>query len=108
GERTRIRGRRSAATCPADWAGQRGRTNPASIFPSSMSAVPVTTTGSLAANARSSSRSEEHTSELQSRVDLVCRLLLEKKKHTPSFMRPREASREKFSEVAGKWTRRVL
>src|SRR5438105_12575037 len=27
-------------------------------------------------------RSEEHTSELQSRVDLVCRLLLEKKKTT--------------------------
>src|SRR2546421_7598944 len=29
-----------------------------------------------------SSRSEEHTSELQSRSDLVCRLLLEKKKKT--------------------------
>src|SRR2546422_3928630 len=32
-------------------------------------------------------RSEEHTSELQSRLHLVCRLLLEKKKpnpHTPS------------------------
>src|SRR5690349_22824286 len=28
------------------------------------------------------SRSEEHTSELQSRRDLVCRLLLEKKKKT--------------------------
>src|SRR5438105_10976202 len=28
-------------------------------------------------------RSEEHTSELQSRVDLVCRLLLEKKKQRP-------------------------
>src|SRR5204862_6752223 len=27
-------------------------------------------------------RSEEHTSELQSRRDLVCRLLLEKKKYT--------------------------
>src|SRR6201988_3367883 len=27
-------------------------------------------------------RSEEHTSELQSRSDLVCRLLLEKKEHT--------------------------
>src|SRR2546421_7816679 len=27
-------------------------------------------------------RSEEHTSELQSRSDLVCRLLLEKKKYT--------------------------
>src|SRR3712207_7685722 len=30
------------------------------------------------------SRSEEHTSELQSRQYLVCRLLLEKKKHPPS------------------------
>src|SRR2546428_10351054 len=29
-----------------------------------------------------SSRSEEHTSELQSRSDLVCRLLLEKKNNT--------------------------
>src|SRR5438067_9686744 len=29
-------------------------------------------------------RSEEHTSELQSRFDLVCRLLLEKKKHNNS------------------------
>src|SRR2546428_4296884 len=29
-------------------------------------------------------RSEEHTSELQSRSDLVCRLLLEKKKNTSS------------------------
>src|SRR2546429_3595637 len=28
-------------------------------------------------------RSEEHTSELQSRLHLVCRLLLEKKKITP-------------------------
>ena len=34
-------------------------------------------------------RSEEHTSELQSRFDLVCRLLLEKKKkqtHTVEYM----------------------
>src|SRR2546422_7537301 len=30
---------------------------------------------------RVSCRSEEHTSELQSRLHLVCRLLLEKKKH---------------------------
>src|SRR2546429_1248535 len=30
-------------------------------------------------------RSEEHTSELQSRLHLVCRLLLEKKKHTVSL-----------------------
>src|SRR5438105_6653993 len=30
-------------------------------------------------------RSEEHTSELQSRVDLVCRLLLEKKKKKKKY-----------------------
>src|SRR5699024_12552965 len=29
-------------------------------------------------------RSEEHTSELQSRFDIVCRLLLEKKNNKPS------------------------
>src|SRR5206468_9940563 len=32
-------------------------------------------------------RSEEHTSELQSRSDLVCRLLLEKKKCSHSLQR---------------------
>src|SRR5699024_11453371 len=37
--------------------------------------------GKKAAPHRASSRSEEHTSELQSRFDLVCRLLLEKKKY---------------------------
>src|SRR3712207_7249267 len=31
-------------------------------------------------------RSEEHTSELQSRQYLVCRLLLEKKKETPQYI----------------------
>src|SRR3712207_7539823 len=34
------------------------------------------------ANRAADERSEEHTSELQSRQYLVCRLLLEKKKHT--------------------------
>src|SRR5438874_9013321 len=33
-------------------------------------------------------RSEEHTSELQSRRDLVCRLLLEKKKKTKTLGGP--------------------
>src|SRR5436309_12433826 len=36
--------------------------------------------GVLAAADRTDARSEEHTSELQSRENLVCRLLLEKKK----------------------------
>src|SRR6266513_6381763 len=35
-----------------------------------------------------SGRSEEHTSELQSRFDFVCRLLLEKQKRHPSLHRP--------------------
>src|SRR2546429_7137661 len=33
-------------------------------------------------------RSEEHTSELQSRLHLVCRLLLEKKKHVNNYSTP--------------------
>src|SRR5438874_9712081 len=36
--------------------------------------------GTGSAELRAGQRSEEHTSELQSRRDLVCRLLLEKKK----------------------------
>src|SRR6266513_3500433 len=37
-------------------------------------------------------RSEEHTSELQSRFDIVCRLLLEKKKiiHKPVFTKKKK------------------
>src|SRR5437868_11920772 len=46
--------------------------------------VPASTTSGTADRIRLRSsgetRSEEHTSELQSRFDLVCRLLLEKKK----------------------------
>src|SRR5437762_11591197 len=42
----------------------------------------ATSAGEL--RARLESRSEEHTSELQSPMYLVCRLLLEKKKHTTS------------------------
>src|SRR5699024_11647577 len=39
-------------------------------------------------------RSEEHTSELQSRFDLVCRLLLEKKKRsTTTYHHPGRVSR---------------
>src|SRR5476649_926815 len=35
---------------------------------------------------RAEERSEEHTSELQSHSDLVCRLLLEKKKQKPQLL----------------------
>src|SRR5437868_15413564 len=38
-------------------------------------------------------RSEEHTSELQSRFDLVCRLLLEKKKKSSGHPMPAHLAR---------------
>src|SRR5277367_6877731 len=44
------------------------------LSPTSLNAL-----GTPGATAKSSIRSEEHTSELQSHHDLVCRLLLEKK-----------------------------
>src|SRR5687768_17621305 len=42
---------------------------------------PWKTPRSMWTTRRAGVRSEEHTSELQSRLHLVCRLLLEKKKH---------------------------
>src|SRR6267142_2123030 len=44
----------------------------------------------LLARDRLGERSEEHTSELQSHVNLVCRLLLEKKKKTTKTTAPEE------------------
>src|SRR2546429_7188274 len=50
---------------------------------------PLPPVRSMALAQHADDRSEEHTSELQSRLHLVCRLLLEKKKkeykHTPSM-----------------------
>src|SRR2546428_10065628 len=46
-------------------------------------AVPIPFAHTTTTRASCSWRSEEHTSELQSRSDLVCRLLLEKKKDAP-------------------------
>src|SRR5438445_5253021 len=55
-----------------------------SAAPATFSAMSAPTTSTLRTAAkrkgRSNIRSEEHTSELQSRQYLVCRLLLEKKK----------------------------
>src|SRR5437868_11178770 len=43
-------------------------------------------------------RSEEHTSELQSRFDLVCRLLLEKKKHITIIASPDDCATYPYSD----------
>src|SRR3989440_3592134 len=48
-------------------------------------AGPITALTETAARVQAGDRSEEHTSELQSRSDIVCRLLLEKKKRTMLF-----------------------
>src|SRR2546430_13633180 len=50
----------------------------------STSAPPPGSVRCPASQRRSSTRSEEHTSELQSQSNLVCRLLLEKKKKKPA------------------------
>src|SRR3712207_8311312 len=42
---------------------------------------------SISGKCSGGARSEEHTSELQSRQYLVCRLLLEKKKHIRKYIR---------------------
>src|SRR2546427_8797426 len=68
----RITGRHHAMTTP---------------FPLSQRVQRVRLSPNAAASARAT-RSEEHTSELQSQSNLVCRLLLEKKKQTVSAIRP--------------------
>src|SRR5438034_7832131 len=59
-----------------------GRTKPVTRSGSASSpSAPSTSAGSVAIDELElKARSEEHTSELQSHSDLVCRLLLEKKK----------------------------
>src|SRR5438105_11714629 len=48
--------------------------------PNVLTGLPVFASSSISRPSPVPNRSEEHTSELQSRVELVCRLLLEKKK----------------------------
>src|SRR3712207_8397106 len=51
-----------------------------------LDSMPLDTIPPVATLPPHSRRSEEHTSELQSRQYLVCRLLLEKKKHIVQLM----------------------
>src|SRR2546421_4355730 len=73
---TLFRSRRGAArVCPVSASGHTARApGPAGRDSAGIS-------GAVRCEAEPRARSEEHTSELQSRSDLVCRLLLEKKKH---------------------------
>src|SRR5437867_9486683 len=64
----------------------------------SLGATPCSTQLSSAA-AMLLLRSEEHTSELQSPYDLVCRLLLEKKKNSRSLLHCRCRSNTQLSQT---------
>src|SRR5688500_19800699 len=66
-------------TCALPISDNRTPLEPTSV--SSPNSIPLTSCSITAMwRASASSRSEEHTSELQSPCNLVCRLLLEKKK----------------------------
>src|SRR5438034_2691886 len=56
------------------------RSTAARLDATSMPTVTMSITPACRARSITAARSEEHTSELQSHSDLVCRLLLEKKK----------------------------
>src|SRR2546422_5844159 len=58
----------------------RAQSSPRSRCANRSASVGVERAGQMALRSRLGRRSEEHTSELQSRLHLVCRLLLEKKK----------------------------
>src|SRR5256885_5775694 len=68
---------------------------------SAVSSVTFLVLGILAIPAQSQARSEEHTSELQSPCNLVCRLLLEKKKkeHQPPAELYRRSRRQGVLQV---------
>src|SRR2546427_1352073 len=65
---------------PSTAATRGASTSPAAALPKATPALASRTAPARARACGSPSRSEEHTSELQSQSNLVCRLLLEKKK----------------------------
>src|SRR6266436_3864684 len=58
----------------------------------------ATSTRSARAMRGSEPRSEEHTSELQSRLHLVCRLLLEKKKKNKNNKKKKQKKKKKTNK----------
>src|SRR2546429_7362319 len=73
-----------APEAPTDGPGDRAPERSEPVRPLVKYTAAVRTNPKACSQAIPTTRSEEHTSELQSRLHLVCRLLLEKKKHTIS------------------------
>src|SRR2546425_9419294 len=72
----------------------RSRTGPAARRTERSGPSPSQASPGLPSERRPGSRSEEHTSELQSLAYLVCRLLLEKKKRHTRLRRHRRVPRD--------------
>src|SRR5438105_8707380 len=88
---------------PEDYIHRVGRTARAELTGSAFTLVAPEDEPSIRAIERAINkrlRSEEHTSELQSRVDLVCRLLLEKKKYRALERRPIGCARGVQSQLS--------
>src|SRR5699024_12217454 len=64
---------------------QASKHQPSKMVKPKHSVAKPPTTARSTASPTTSKRSEEHTSELQSRFDLVCRLLLEKKNNNNNY-----------------------
>src|SRR2546422_8603076 len=85
------------------------RSRDADLFPQFLGSTELIrgyTAGSLINNEclaepTTGTRSEEHTSELQSRLHLVCRLLLEKKKQeqTPTMLKRHTTLQRRFTHT---------
>src|SRR5438105_9263565 len=84
-------------SCPADR--RRPRTLRRSQRDAATGAGARGQSGGIALMTAVAGRSEEHTSELQSRVDLVCRLLLEKKKKHAAIDRLERGPQTKKRDV---------
>src|SRR2546422_7546411 len=93
--------RRDSSTCAVTAVGSNAAPKePITALPPATFSTPATCSSHPSPCTRpvSLTRSEEHTSELQSRLHLVCRLLLEKKKHhdtsltTTLLARPRQCA----------------
>src|SRR4051812_49624368 len=69
----------ASGICRSDWHGWQGH-DPDVALPHVPGHELAGSVAAVGTGVRPRSRSEEHTSELQSHVNLVCRLLLEKKK----------------------------
>src|SRR2546426_6745290 len=80
-------GQRSGALNGRSLPVRRSRTGPSTCGITSPARVTSTQSPSRMSFASIKSRSEEHTSELQSPCNLVCRLLLEKKKKNKHYKR---------------------